>query len=393
MLELWGFVDRRRAWRGGSCVLGAVVLALGAGCSADPAEPTPVVLEYLGGVRFAAVSTDGTVYAADVLALYTIPAKPEPNITVSPTVPAAIRAVDDTPHVRGLARDLGGTVWMTAEQTGQSGQTVTTTVSGRDAGLVHQATGSVNRLASLREAAVPALPPHRVARPISSVAVPDAGSMLVATSQFGLSDNGDVADAIVWRVDAQGATAAAGRVTPTKIQRPGAGPRYLGLLRRPAQDLPAGESVPATSVDLQQVDAMLPLAPRRTLLVTRGQKPKDETDVGRAPERLFLFLLDGDRLSRIEAPNLADDVDLPLLSPLAGGRALLVSGWVEANGEVSSGRRTWSVVDPAARTVHRFGQDPGIAVGDGSRSYTAVSPTRVGEGDRNLVRHLPIPEE
>jgi hypothetical protein len=388
MLGLWGSVGRRRAWRRGSCVLGAVVLALGAGCSADPAEPTTVVLKDIEGARFAAVSADGVVYVADRGSLYAIPPKPEPNATVSSSLPVAIGATEDTPYVVGLTRDLRGTVWMTAEQTGQYDGTTTAAVSGRSAGLVHRADSSVDRLTALRKAAVPALPPHRAGRPISAVAVQDADSMLVSTSQGGLSDNGDDCDVIVWRVDARGAVAAAGRVTPIRAQKSSTGPRYLGLLRRPAQSLTEGESAPATSVDLQQVEVMLPLDRQRTLLVTQGQAPKGETDVGRSPRPLFVFVLDGDRLTRIEAPSLVLDVTPPLLSLLSGGRALLVSRWVEADRKSSAINRSWSIVDPTMRTVRWIGQNRGIAIGDGSGSYVAVSPSRFDQDESNLIRRL-----
>jgi hypothetical protein len=391
MLGLWGSVGRRRAWCRGSCVLGAVVLALGAGCSPDPAEPTTVVLKFDRGVRFAAVLADGTVFAADTRNLYVIPAKAGPSVTASPTVPAvpaALGGADGLPYVAGLARDLHGTVWVTAEWAGQSGQRTTAGVSGTDAGLVHRADGAVDRLTAEGEAAVPALLPHRSHRSINQVAALDAVSMLVATSQGGLSANGDMSDVIVWRVDPGGAAAAAGRVTPIHTQKPGAGPRHVGVLRRPAQDLTEDTWVPATSVDLQQVEVMLPLDPQRTLLVTQGQAPKDEADVGRVTRPLFVFVLDGDRLSRIEAPDVAVDVERPLLSPLAGGRALLVSGWVEADGKVSPINRTWSVVDPAAGTVRQIGQDCGIAVGDGSDSYLAISPLDSTEDYRSRRLNL-----
>jgi hypothetical protein len=365
-------------------VLGLVV---GAGCSADPAEPVPVVLKYAEGVRFAAAA-GGAVYAADSRGLYVIPARPEPGVTVSPTVPEELGGSGGRPYVLGLARDLSGAVWMTAQASGET-NTVSVSAGGP---TVHQADSRVAGLTGEGRSAVPALPPYRGSRSISAVAVPDAGSMLVATSQTGLSDNGDEGDVILWRVTTQGATAVAGRVTPVRNQRPSAGPRHLGLLRRPAQDLTEGESVPATSVDLQQIEAMLPLGPRRTLLVTQGQAPKDETGAGRGPKRLFLFVLDGDRLSRIEAPAVALDVDRPVLSPLAGGRVLMVSGWVEGSGQPASTDRTWSVLDLVAGTVRRIGQDRGIGVGDGSDSYTAISPTRSAARYTSLVRRLPVPQ-
>ena len=214
----------------------------------------------------------------------------------------------------------------------------------------------------------------RLARTTTAVAVLDDTTVVVA-SRPDLGSTRARANVTVHTLDAEGhGKLLAGRAWTGSPDRP-----------RPAAELPPGENVRATDVDLDEVVALQPLADGHLMIVTAVPT---ETSHG----RLTFFHCDGTNLRRMETPEAFVGVGSPAVSSslTAGGRVVVnvstSSGDQPAPAALSLDPKNdaSSVIERSAATLGGYGTLL-VADADGDELLAVTPPGLDPDDDDNDV--------
>ncbi len=315
----------------------------GSGSASSGSPPAGLTLTGFHGTRYAAVDGGGRVAVADARNVYRFAATA--TGTQAPVGTAAAPGV-----VAALTTDLAGQGWWASGGTPAAGLRLV----GLASGTAFAGQARLSGLLGLRTA-TPALAAGRTNRSVSAVGLADSATAYVATYSSGFSVNGDSADCVLWKVDAQGATLVAGRVSALAPAPSGSPVQRHATKPAPASALKPLASGPATGLDLERVVGVLPMSGQQTLLVVQGPAAPDAD----ARSATFgLFRLDGGTIERLATPALADDGLPPLLSRIDATHALLTVGAPDS----AVGQREWLDVDLTTHSARLLGHGPEQAV-------------------------------
>jgi hypothetical protein len=270
------------------------------------------------GVGAAGVDRDGTVVLTGENRALTIPPGESSDDAAGKSFEAPSELSSDS-DPRGVSVDKSRTAWVLVGST-------LVPVGAKD-GELHPTWESLVAIGERNPGTVVPGAESRLARATTAVAVVDDKSVVVA-SRPDLGSTTARANVTVHTLDAGGqGKLLAGRAWTGSEDRP-----------RPASELPPGENVRATAVDLDDVVALQPLADGHLMIVT---SVPTETSHG----RLAFFHCDGTNVRRLETPEAHVGVGNPGVSS-----SLTADGRVVVNLSTGNGSKPEPAVlsiDPA----------------------------------------------
>jgi hypothetical protein len=364
-----------------------------AGCQGeDSSVLRDVRLVNSGPLVDAVVGQNSSLLATDGRDVFDIPATGNQLTARAASVPGLTTGVNmaNRPVVYGLSRAVNGDVWLTL---GGSDAVGGRRVIQWPNGVPHVAMPQLVALLARGSDARPTLQaPIRRLRAASAIAALDDQTLLGATLESGLSSSGDGGDCQVWRVTVKGSVPVAGRLSQVERAPSDSSSVWRAVKPRPAARLRIGERVPAAGVDLERVLSILPMPGGRVIVVTQAPIEQATSGLALGEAGLVVLVLEGSEIRRMDSSALRDDGRPPLLTGIDNKRVLLSSGQsIQADDEIKSNDRFWSVIDLETSTTRLLGSGPGLAVGGGG-GYVVINSPKSNDGI-STVQKIELPPE